>query len=207
MGICVRLVRGLAICCLVLGGTFVGTGLASVAISGAAVAQAVNTIVVEGNRRVEASTIRSYFKAGPDGRVGPAQINEGVQSLYGTGLFQDVNYHFAGGRLVVVVVENPVINDVVFEGNKKAKDEQLKTEVQSKPRGTLSKPTVQADVQRIVEIYRRTGRFDVSVDPKIIELPNTALTWCSRSARARRPASRTSTSSACTLSRTAACAT
>src|SRR6476619_3563910 len=172
MGICVRLVRGLAICCLVLGGTFVGTGLASVAISGAAVAQAVNTIVVEGNRRVEASTIRSYFKAGPDGRVGPAQINEGVQSLYGTGLFQDVNYHFAGGRLVVVVVENPVINDVVFEGNKKAKDEQLKTEVQSKPRGTLSKPTVQADVQRIVEIYRRTGRFDVSVDPKIIELPN-----------------------------------
>src|SRR6185503_16526131 len=145
---------------------------ASVAISGAAVAQAVNTIVVEGNRRVEASTIRSYFKAGPDGRVGPAQINEGVQSLYGTGLFQDVNYHFAGGRLVVVVVENPVINDVVFEGNKKAKDEQLKTEVQSKPRGTLSKPTVQADVQRIVEIYRRTGRFDVSVDPKIIELPN-----------------------------------
>src|SRR5690242_5428259 len=172
MGICVRLVRGLAICCLVLGGTFVGTGLASVAISGAAVAQAVNTIVVEGNRRVEASTIRSYFKAGPDGRVGPAQINEGVQSLYGTGLFQDVNYHFAGGRLVVVVVENPMINDVVFEGNKKAKDEQLKTEVQSKPRGTLSKPTVQADVQRIVEIYRRTGRFDVSVDPKIIELPN-----------------------------------
>ena len=172
MGICVRLVRGLAICCLVLGGTFVGTGLASVATSGAAMAQAVNAIAVEGNRRVEASTIRSYFKAGPDGRVGPAQINEGVQSLYGTGLFQDVNYHFAGGRLVVVVVENPVINDVVFEGNKKAKDEQLKTEVRSKPRGTLSKPTVQADVQRIVEIYHRTGRFDVSVDPKIIELPN-----------------------------------
>jgi outer membrane protein insertion porin family len=172
MGICVRLVRGLAICCLVLGGTFVGTGLASVATSGAAMAQAVNAIAVEGNRRVEASTIRSYFKAGPDGRVGPAQINDGVQALYGTGLFQDVNYHFAGGRLVVVVVENPVINDVVFEGNKKAKDEQLKTEVHSKPRGTLSKPTVQADVQRIVEIYRRTGRFDVSVDPKIIELPN-----------------------------------
>ena len=70
------------------------------------------------------------------------------------------------------MVENPVINRVAFEGNKKLKDEQLINEVQSKPRGTLSRPTVQADVQRIVEIYRRNGRFDVRVEPKIIELPN-----------------------------------
>jgi len=73
---------------------------------------------------------------------------------------------------VVTVVENPVINRVAFEGNKKAKDDQLTAEVQSKPRGTLSRPTVQADVQRIIEIYHRSGRFDVSVSPKIIELPN-----------------------------------
>ena len=77
-----------------------------------------------------------------------------------------------GGRLVVTVVENPVINRVAFEGNNKLKDDQLANEVQSKPRGTLSRPTVQADVQRIVEIYRRNGRFDVRVEPKIIELPN-----------------------------------
>src|SRR6185312_7286582 len=88
------------------------------------------------------------------------------------GLFSDVRIHNSGGRLVVVVVENPVINRVAFEGNKKAKDEQLKSEVQSKPRGTLSKPTVQADVQRIIEIYHRSGRFDVTVTPQIIELPN-----------------------------------
>ena len=72
----------------------------------------------------------------------------------------------------MTVVENPVINRVAFEGNKKAKDEQLTAEVQSKPRGTLSSPTVQADIQRIVEIYQRSGRFDVAVEPKIIELPN-----------------------------------
>ena len=172
MGFCVRLVRGLAVFCWVLGGTLVGTGLAAVTSSGVAVAQTVNSIVVEGNRRVEASTVRSYFKPGLDGRVGPAQINDGIQGLYATGLFRDVQYHFAGGHLVVVVVENPVINEVAFEGNKKAKDEQLKAEVQSKPRGTLSRPTVQADTQRIIEIYHRSGRFDVTVEPKIIELPN-----------------------------------
>jgi outer membrane protein insertion porin family len=172
MGLGLRLLRGLAIGCWVLGGAIVGAELAAVTSAGVAVAQTVNSIVVEGNRRVEASTVRSYFKPGPDGRVGPAQINEGIQALYATGLFQDLNYKYAGGHLVIAVVENPVINQVAFEGNKKAKDEQLKAEVQSKPRGTLSKPTVQADVQRIIEIYHRSGRFDVSVVPKIIDLPN-----------------------------------
>jgi len=172
MGICVRAVRGLALSCLILGGILVGAGSVTVAFSGAAVAQTAGSIVVEGSRRVEADTIRSYFKPGPGGRIGPEQEDEALKALVATGLFSDVRINHAGGRIVVTVVENPVINRVAFEGNKKAKDEQLNAEVQSKPRGTLSRPTVQADVQRIIEIYHRTGRFDVSVDPKIIELPN-----------------------------------
>ena len=168
----VRMLRGLAICCLVLGGILVGTGVVVVASSGVAIAQSANSIVVQGNRRVEAETVRSYFKPGPGGQLGPAQVDEAIHALYATGLFEDVRLSHEGGRLVVTVVENPVIDRIAFEGNKKAKDEQLKAEVQSKPRGTLSKPMVQADVQRIIEIYHRSGRFDVSVDPKIIELPN-----------------------------------
>ena len=172
MGLCLRAVRGLAISCLILGGILIGTGCVTVASSGVAVAQTVSSIVVEGSRRVEADTIRSYFKPGPGGRLGPEQEDEALKALVATGLFSDVRISHAGNRLVVTVVENPVINRVAFEGNKKAKDEQLSAEVQSKPRGTLSRPTVQADVQRIIEIYHRSGRFDVSVDPKIIELPN-----------------------------------
>jgi outer membrane protein insertion porin family len=162
----------LAVSCLILGGILIGTGCVTVASSGVAVAQTVGSIVVEGSRRVEADTIRSYFKPGPGGRIGPEQEDEALKALVATGLFSDVRISHTGGRLVVTVVENPVINRVAFEGNKKAKDEQLSAEVQSKPRGTLSRPTVQADVQRIIEIYHRSGRFDVSVNPKIIELPN-----------------------------------
>ncbi|HET7190300.1 MAG TPA: outer membrane protein assembly factor BamA [Pseudolabrys sp.] len=172
MGICVRVVRGLAASCLILGGILIGAGCATIASSGVAAAQTVNSIVVEGSRRVEADTIRSYFKPGPGGRLGPEQEDEALKALVATGLFADVRINHSGGRIVVTVVENPVINRVAFEGNKKAKDEQLQAETQSKPRGTLSRPTVQADVQRIIEIYHRSGRFDVSVDPKIIELPN-----------------------------------
>src|SRR6478609_1733174 len=172
MGRSVRRVRGLALSCLILGGILVGAGCVTLASSGPAVAQTVSSIVVEGSRRVEPETIRSYFKPGPGGRIGPEQEDEALKALVATGLFSDVRINHTGGRIVVMVVENPVINRVAFEGNKKAKDEQLNAEVQSKPRGTLSRPTVQADVQRIIEIYHRTGRFDVSVDPKIIELPN-----------------------------------
>ena len=72
----------------------------------------------------------------------------------------------------MTVVENPVIGRIAFEGNKKVKDEQLSAEIQSKPRGTLSRPMVQSDAQRIAEIYRRSGRYDVRVNPEIIEQPN-----------------------------------
>src|ERR1051326_200508 len=172
MGICVRGVRGWVASCLILGGILVGAGGGTVLSTRAAVAQTVNSIVVEGNRRVEADTIRSYFRPGPGGRIGPEQEDEALKAMVATGLFSDVRINHVGGRIVVTVAENPVINRVAFEGNKKAKDEQLQAETQSKPRGTLSRPTVQADVQRIIEIYHRSGRFDVSVDPKIIELPN-----------------------------------
>jgi outer membrane protein insertion porin family len=172
MGLCVRAVRGLAIRCLILGGILIGAGYATVASSGVAVAQTLSSVAVEGSRRVEADTIRSYFKPGPGGRIGPEQEDQALKALVATGLFSDVRINHAGGRIVVTVVENPVINRVAFEGNKKAKDDQLNAEIQSKPRGTLSRPTVQSDVQRIIEIYHRSGRFDISVDPKIIELPN-----------------------------------
>ena len=172
MGLCVRFFRGLALGGVLLSGVFFGAAGLSIAGAGVAAAQSVNSIEVQGNRRVEASTVRSYFHPGANGQIGPAEMDEGLKALYATGLFSDVHINHAGGHIVIVVAENPVINQVAFEGNKKAKDEQLKAEVQSKPRGTLSKPTVQADVQRIIEIYHRSGHFDVAVNPEIIELPN-----------------------------------
>jgi outer membrane protein insertion porin family len=146
--------------------------LAGVSVSSPAAAQTVASIQVEGNRRVEIETIRSYFKPGPGGRLDQAQIDDGLKALIETGLFQDVRISQTGGHLLVTVVENPVIGRVAFEGNKKIKDDQLSGEIQSKPRGTLSRPMVQSDAQRIADIYRHSGRYDVSVNPQIIEQPN-----------------------------------
>jgi outer membrane protein insertion porin family len=137
-----------------------------------AVAQTATSILVEGNRRVESDTIRSYFSVGPGERLDPIKVDAGVKALFATGLFQDVRPTWAGNRLIITVVENSVISRIQFEGNKRVKDEQLLGEIQSKPRGALSRPTVQADVQRIVEIYRRNGRYDIRVEPKIIDRPN-----------------------------------
>jgi outer membrane protein insertion porin family len=165
-------VRGGLFAALMMVAMPVAASVADLLVSSPAVAQTVDSIQVEGNRRVEVATVRSYFTAGPDGRLDQGHIDDGLKALIETGLFQDVKINQAGGHLVVTVVENPVIGRVVFEGNKKVKDEQLTSEVQSKPRGTLSRPVVQSDAQRIAEIYRHSGRYDVTVTPEIIEQPN-----------------------------------
>jgi len=165
-------VRGGLLAALMMCAVPVAATLAAVLGTSSAVAQTVGSIAVEGNRRVEAETIRSYFKPGPGGKLDKGHIDDGLKALIETGLFQDVKISQAGGHLVVTVIENPVIGRIAFEGNKKVKDEQLTAEIQSKPRGTLSRPMVQSDAQRIVEIYRHSGRYDVRVTPEIIEQPN-----------------------------------
>ena len=171
MKVWLRVLRGLTLAGVVLGGSVVCSGTATLLMAVPAQAQSVSSIIVEGNRRVEADTIRSYFRAS-GGRLDAIAIDEALKSLYATGLFEDVRISQAGGRLKVTVVENPVINRIQFEGNKRLKDEQLLGEIQSKPRGTLSRAAVQGDVQRIVELYRRAGRYDVRVEPKYIERQN-----------------------------------
>ena len=165
-------VRGGLFAALIMLATPVAATLALDFASSPASAQTVDSIEVEGNRRVEVSTIRSYFKPGVGGKLDQGRLDDGLKGLIETGLFQDVKINQAGGRIIVTVIENPVIGRVVFEGNKKIKDEQLTGEIQSKPRGTLSRPMVQSDAQRIADIYRHAGRYDVSVVPEIIEQPN-----------------------------------
>ncbi len=172
MKVGMRVLRGGLLAAVMMIAMPVAATMGTVAVSSAATAQTASSIAVQGNQRVEAATIRSYFKTGASGRLDQGAIDDGLKALIETGLFQDVKINHAGGRLVVSVVENPVINRVAFEGNKKVKDEQLSAEIQSKSRGTLSRPMVQADALRITEIYRRSGRYDVRVDPEMIQQPN-----------------------------------
>ncbi len=172
MKICGWLSRGLVVTSLLLGVVCVGFTAGAVRAAPAEAGVSSESIVVEGNRRVDADTVRSYFKPGPGGRIGDAEINAALKGLYGSGLFQDVHISRAGGHVVVTVVESAVIDHLAFEGNHRLKDEQLKQEIQSKERDSLSKAKVQADTQRIVEVYQRSGRFDVTVVPQIIDRPN-----------------------------------
>lgn len=164
-----RVLRKLAAAVGIAACVAVSAGAGSLVVAGPAAAQSSSTIVVEGNRRVDAETIRSYFGSAP---YSAAKIDEAWKALYATGLFSDVQVTQSGGRIIVRVSENEVINKVAFEGNKKIKDEVLAGEVQSKPRGALSKATVQADTQRIIDVYHRSGRMNVRVNPVTIDRGN-----------------------------------
>jgi len=130
----------------------------------------IEEIRVEGTQRVEPETVRSYMQIGPGDKFDSERLDQSLKSLYSTGLFSDVTLRREGDALIVHVVENPVINRVAFEGNNKLSDDTLKNEVQLKPRSVYTRQKVQAGVGRILDLYRRNGRFAATVDPKIIKL-------------------------------------
>jgi outer membrane protein insertion porin family len=129
-------------------------------------------IAVEGNRRVDAETVRSYFHAAGDGRFDEPARDAALKALVATGLFDKVSIDRTAQGLVVHVTEAPVLDRVAFEGNKKVKDADLTAVIESKPRGTLQRATVQSDANRIVDAYRHAGRDEVSVAPQIIDRGN-----------------------------------
>jgi outer membrane protein insertion porin family len=135
-------------------------------------AKAREAVTVQGNRRIDIATVRSYFHPTSDGRFDEAARDAALKALVATNLFDKVTIERAGERLIVHLTEAPVLDHVAFEGNKKIKDTELTAAVDSKPRGTLQRAMVQSDVEHILEAYRHAGRDDVSVKPEIISRGN-----------------------------------
>ena len=127
-------------------------------------------IDVQGNKRIEALTIQSYMAINAGDPYDPGRVDQSLKALFATGLFADVSIHRQGTVLVVTVVENPIINRLAFEGNRRISNEALEPEVQLRPRIVYTRSRVQADVQRILQVYRRNGRFAASVEPKVVQL-------------------------------------
>jgi len=127
-------------------------------------------IKVEGNQRIEDGTIRSYLLVRPGDAFDPDRIDRSLKTLYATGLFQDVRLGRQGDTLVVRVVENPVVNRVAFEGNHKLTDEQLRPDMQLRPRAVFTPALAEADRQHILDAYARRGYYAATVEPKIIKL-------------------------------------
>ncbi|MBE71894.1 MAG: outer membrane protein assembly factor BamA [Thalassospira sp.] len=130
----------------------------------------IRDIEVEGNNRIETATVNAYLTVAPGDSYDIQKINSSLKALFSTGLFADVSFSFNQGILRVNVVENPIINRIAFEGNQRLDDDTLSAELQLRPRVVYTRTKVQADVQRILELYRRSGRFAATVEPKVIQL-------------------------------------
>jgi len=130
----------------------------------------VDEIIVEGAQRIAPETVLSYITVQEGDPFDAQTVNRALKSLFATGLFADVTLRRQGDKLIVRVVENPIINRIAFEGNRRISNEILESEVQLRPRVVYTRTRVQNDVKRIVEIYRRSGRFAAKVEPKVIQL-------------------------------------
>lgn len=131
----------------------------------------IRSIQVQGNQRVEANTVGSYLLFGPGDPYSEQRIDLSVKTLYQTGLFADVLIDPRDGNVLITVVENPIINRVILEGNKSLKSDKITDEIEAEPRSIFTRSNVQEDVQRIIELYRQSGRFAATVEPKVVQQP------------------------------------
>ena len=132
---------------------------------------AISKIIIEGNQRVEFDTVISYINLSTGDSFDPDKLNRALKSLFSTGFFSDVKIVRDNSILIIKVTENPIINRVVFEGNKEIEDDILEAEVSLKPRNLFTRARIQDDVERILTLYRSEGSFSSKVRPKIISLP------------------------------------
>ncbi len=128
-------------------------------------------VAVRGNERIEAGTVSSYLPLQPGMPADPELLDLSLKTLFNTGLFSDVALEMLeDGNLLIDVKENPIVNRVIFEGNRRVKDDKITEEIQLAARTIYTRSKVQADAQRIVELYRAKGRFAASVTPKVTPL-------------------------------------
>ena len=130
----------------------------------------VSQIQVQGAERLEPDTVRSYIKLRPGQPYTRESLDQALKDLYATELFADVQIRDQVGTLVITVKENPVVNRIVLEGNKRLKEDKIRPEIRLAPRQIFSRSKVRADVARIIELYRRQGRFAATVEPKMVQL-------------------------------------
>lgn len=148
--------------------------LSAATVSSVAVAQdapptVIRTIQVEGNQRIEANTVASYLLFAPGDPYSEVRLDTSIKTLYSTGLFADVSIDPRDGNVLVSVIENPIINRVIIEGNKSLKQDKITDEIDAEPRAIFTRANVQEDVTRIIELYRQSGRFAATVEPKVVQ--------------------------------------
>lgn len=136
-----------------------------------AVQRVVRSVTVSGNQRLEAETVLSYTALRPGEPYDNERLDQALRDLLATELFADVTIAGADtGDLVIQVRENPVINRIVLEGNRRLKDDKISPEIRLAPRQIFTRSRARADVARIIELYRRQGRYAARVEPQIVQL-------------------------------------
>ncbi|RST32213.1 outer membrane protein assembly factor BamA [Sphingomonas ginkgonis] len=131
----------------------------------------IRSVRVVGTERLEAETVRQYANLSPGQTYTAETLDQAIKDLYATELFADAQIGGGNtGDIVITVRENPVINRIVLEGNKRLKSDKINPEIKLAPRQIFTRSKVRADVDRIIELYKRQGRFAATVEPKVVQL-------------------------------------
>ena len=143
--------------------------LVSSVLSTPAGAEILKNVLIEGTHRFEPASIMQNLNISKGQNLTPYELDNITKTLFETKLFSDVDVRMNNGTLTIKVQENPIVREVYFEGNEKMDDDVLKTEIDLKPRTVYTASTAQSDADRLLTLYKRSGRFGATVTPKIIK--------------------------------------
>ncbi len=135
----------------------------------------IKSIQVSGNQRIEPNTVASYLLFSPGDPYSEVRIDSSIKTLFQTGLFADVAIDPRDGNVLIEVIENPIVNRVILEGNKNLKSDKITDEIEAEPRSIFTRASVEEDVARIIELYRQAGRFAATVEPKVVQQPQNRI--------------------------------
>ena len=135
----------------------------------------IKSVEIKNNQRIDTSVVKNYLTLKENSSYSLDEANNSIKALYSTGLFERVDINYNNGTLVVEVVENPLITEVLFDGNDKISDAILSSEITTSKRSVFNKNKINNDTKRILDLYRRTGRFLATVEPKIIKEDNNRI--------------------------------
>ncbi|MBR4926882.1 MAG: outer membrane protein assembly factor BamA [Alphaproteobacteria bacterium] len=132
-------------------------------------AEVLKSVSISGTARIENATVMNYLQLSKGDNVSAGDIDKATKTLFSTGLFSDVKIDMTDGKMTIQVMENPIVRDVYFEGNKKLDDDVLRSEIMLKPRSVYTLNKIQSDTDRLLEVYKRNGRFGATVKPTIVK--------------------------------------
>ena len=140
-------------------------------ISSNSIAEVVNKVNVKGNERISPETIMIFGDIVIGKNYEISDVNLLIKKLYQTNFFSNISVELKNNVLNITLEENPIINSIVFDGEKANKfKDKMRELLTLREKGSFIQSNIKSDVNQIKVFYRTLGFYFVKIDAEVQKL-------------------------------------